>query len=93
MENLLENADRGHAELEQASILTISQSFILTVFLQDSKTLSDIIGEAEDLLPALRQQHAQIIEDLKREQTEVNDLEQSDPAYLEELKAEIEEQK
>lgn len=55
--------------------------------------MSEVIKESEDLLPALRRQHAQILEELKKEQSEVNDLEQSDPGYLEELKAEIEEQK
>ena len=55
--------------------------------------MTEIINEAEDMLPLLRQQHVQILNDLKKEQAEVDDLEQSDPTYLEELKAEIEEQK
>ena len=67
--------------------------FILFIGKQDNKVLTEMINEAEDLLPLLRQQHVQILEDLKREQAEVDDLEQSDPTYLEELKAEIEEQK
>ena len=60
---------------------------------KDDQALTELIEEAENLLPALKRQHAQILEDLKKEQSEVNDLEQSDPGYLEELKAEIEEQK
>jgi hypothetical protein len=60
---------------------------------QDKAVLDDIISQANSLLPALRQQHAQILNELEQEKREVEDIENSDPVYLEELKATIAEQK
>ena len=60
---------------------------------KDQLVLADIIDQAGSLLPALQQQHAQILLELERERSEVAEMEQSDPVYLEELKATIDEQK
>lgn len=52
-----------------------------------------MIRDAEDLLPDLREQHAQVLQELEKERFEIEEIERSDPAYIEELKVEIEEQK
>lgn len=52
-----------------------------------------IISQAHALLPALRQQHAQVQAQLERERMDIEEIENSDPVYLEELKGTIEEQK
>ena len=59
----------------------------------DEEVLDGIISQASELLPALKQQHAQILLELEREQRDVVEMEESDPAYLEELKVTIDEQK
>ncbi|THH12139.1 hypothetical protein EW145_g162 [Phellinidium pouzarii] len=59
---------------------------------QDRAALSDIISQAQDILPTLRQQHAQILSELEKERIEIEEVEQSDPGYLEELKVTIAEQ-
>ncbi len=60
---------------------------------RDEIVLDEVISQAEDLLPLLKQQHAQILLELERERRDVAEMEDSDPAYLEELKATIDEQK
>lgn len=44
-------------------------------------------------MPALRQQHAQTLAELERERREVEEIENSETSFLEELKGTIEEQK
>lgn len=60
---------------------------------RDEEALDGIISQAEDLLPSLKQQHAQILLELERERCDVAEMEDSNPAYLEELKVTIDEQK
>ena len=55
--------------------------------------MDQLIKETESLLPALRDQHEQTIQELDREQKEIADLERSDPSFLEELKTTIDDQK
>ena len=94
IENLYEMADKGFAELQAVSCIQFLHSvFSVESAYQDEKALNQIIRDAEDLLPVLREQHAQILQELEKEQAEIEDIERSDPAYLEELKIEIEEQK
>ncbi|KLO20428.1 Spc7-domain-containing protein [Schizopora paradoxa] len=59
---------------------------------RDEQVLDDIVSQAEGLLPSLKQQHAQILLELERERSDVAEMEDSDPAYLEELKVTIDEQ-
>ncbi|EJD04390.1 uncharacterized protein FOMMEDRAFT_155520 [Fomitiporia mediterranea MF3/22] len=59
---------------------------------KDRDALESIISQAQVLLPALRQQHAQAQAQLERERTDIEEVENSDPNYLEELKIAIEEQ-
>ena len=93
IENLYEMADKGFAELQAVSRIVYPFVFNTESTYQDEKALNQIIRDAEDLLPALREQHAQILQELEKEQAEIEDIERSDPVYLEELKIEIEEQK
>lgn len=60
---------------------------------QDRDILTNIIEKAQSLLPALRHQHAQAQAQLERERIDIDEIENSDPSYVEELKITIEEQK
>ena len=61
IENLYEMADKGFAELQAVSRIVYSFVFSTESTYQDEKALNQIIRDAEDLLPALREQHAQIL--------------------------------
>lgn len=60
---------------------------------QDRDILTNIIEKAQSLLPALRHQYAQAQAQLERERIDIDEIENSDPSYVEELKITIEEQK
>ncbi|KAL5495664.1 hypothetical protein ACEPAI_1127 [Sanghuangporus weigelae] len=74
----------------QGLLETVDRGFIEVQ--RDRETLTSIIDKAQALLPALRQQHAQAQAQLERERIDIEEVENSDPAYLEELKITIEEQ-
>ena len=95
IQNLLANVDRGFSDLEKVFIDPISKSIKhrLIISLYDKITLTNFIDQAEDILPALRQQHAQTLTELERERREVEEIENSETSFLEELKGTIEEQK
>ncbi|EKM60780.1 uncharacterized protein PHACADRAFT_168096 [Phanerochaete carnosa HHB-10118-sp] len=58
----------------------------------DAKFLEGITNEAQDILPSLRAEYAQVMEELEKEETAVAELEKSDKEYLNELKVSIAEQ-
>ncbi|KAL5518577.1 hypothetical protein ACEPAH_260 [Sanghuangporus vaninii] len=74
----------------QGLLETVDRGFIELE--KDRDTLTSIIDKAQTLLPALRHQHAQAQAQLERERIDIEEVENSDPAYLEELKITIEEQ-
>lgn len=59
---------------------------------QDAKFLESVIGDAQSILPALRAEYAQVLEELEQEEAAVAELEKSDKDYLNELKVTIAEQ-
>lgn len=59
---------------------------------QDAKFLEQVIGQAQSMLPALRAEYAQVMEELEKEEAAVAELEKSDKDYLSELKTSIAEQ-
>ncbi|TDL28754.1 hypothetical protein BD410DRAFT_781291, partial [Rickenella mellea] len=58
----------------------------------DDAVISKFISQAEDILPSLREKHAQILQEYEQERLEVEEIESSDPTYLAELKVTIDEQ-
>ncbi|KAI8995444.1 Spc7 kinetochore protein-domain-containing protein [Trametes punicea] len=58
----------------------------------DATYLADIIKEAQDILPALREEYAEVTRLLEQEQADIDEIENSDKDYLNELKATIAEQ-
>ncbi|KAL5534634.1 hypothetical protein ACEPAG_1097 [Sanghuangporus baumii] len=74
----------------QGLLETVDRGFVELE--KDRDTLTSIIDKAQALLPALRHQHAQAQAQLERERIDIEEVENSDPAYLEELKITIEEQ-
>lgn len=54
--------------------------------------MESIIGDAQSILPALRAEYAQVLEELEQEEAAVAELEKSDKDYLNELKVTIAEQ-
>ncbi|KAH9912257.1 Spc7 kinetochore protein-domain-containing protein [Epithele typhae] len=58
----------------------------------DATYLAGIIKEAQDILPALRQEYEEVTRLLEQEQADVDEIENSDNDYLNELKASIAEQ-
>ena len=52
-----------------------------------------MIKEAQDILPALRQEYDEVIRLLEQEQADIDEIENSDKDYLNELKASIAEQR
>lgn len=91
--NLYESADKGIEELESVSDTFESIRECGLAFRQDKEVLDSVISQATSLLPALRQQHAQIMNELERETKEVEDVKNTDPMYIEELRGTINEQK
>lgn len=54
--------------------------------------MESVIGDAQSILPALRAEYAQVLEELEQEEAAVAELEKSDKDYLNELKVTIAEQ-
>ena len=54
--------------------------------------MEDIIKQAQDMLPALRAEYAQAALELREEEADVAELQNSDKDYLDELKVSIAEQ-
>lgn len=54
--------------------------------------MESVIGDAQSILPALRAEYAQVLEELEQEEAAVVELEKSDKDYLNELKVTIAEQ-
>ena len=52
-----------------------------------------MIKEAQDLLPALRQEYEEVTRLLEQEQADIDEIENSDKDYLNELKSSIAEQR
>jgi kinetochore protein Spc7/SPC105 len=55
--------------------------------------LEEINKKAQEILPSLRADYEQIMQELEREQAEVAEIENCDQDYLKELKTSIAEQK
>ena len=66
--------------------------FSLSDIAKDASTLGSIIQQAENLLPSLREEHAQVIRELELEQSITAEIENCDQGYLRELKATLAEQ-
>ncbi|KAL6299649.1 Spc7 kinetochore protein-domain-containing protein [Sparassis latifolia] len=58
----------------------------------DAQVLADLMKEAQDILPALRGEYAQVMAELQQEQADISEIENSDQDFLNELKATIAEQ-
>ncbi|KAI0359036.1 hypothetical protein OH77DRAFT_1509753 [Trametes cingulata] len=58
----------------------------------DATYLAGVIKEAQDILPALREEYAEVTRLLQQEQADIDEIENSDKDYLNELKATIAEQ-
>ncbi|THG98453.1 hypothetical protein EW026_g3733 [Hermanssonia centrifuga] len=59
----------------------------------DAKVLEEIIGQAQEILPGLRDEYDQVMRELEKEEKDVfSELEKSDKDYLNELKMTIAEQ-
>ncbi|KAH9891025.1 Spc7 kinetochore protein-domain-containing protein [Cubamyces lactineus] len=58
----------------------------------DATYLAGIIKEAQDVLPALRDEYAEVTRLLEQEQADIDEIENSDKDFLNELKATIAEQ-
>lgn len=58
----------------------------------DAKFLEQVIGETQGMLPSLRAEYAQVMDELEKEEAAVAELEMSDKEYLNELKVSIAEQ-
>ncbi len=54
--------------------------------------LEEIIGQAQEILPGLRDEYDQVMRELEKEEKDVSELEKSDKDYLNELKMTIAEQ-
>ena len=52
-----------------------------------------MIKEAQDLLPSLREEYEEVTRLLQQEQADIDEIENSDKDYLNELKTSIAEQK
>ncbi|KAI0666330.1 Spc7 kinetochore protein-domain-containing protein [Trametes maxima] len=58
----------------------------------DATYLAGVIKEAQDVLPALRDEYAEVMRLLQREQADIDEIENSDKDFLNELKGTIAEQ-
>ncbi|KAI0374510.1 hypothetical protein BV20DRAFT_1033319 [Pilatotrama ljubarskyi] len=58
----------------------------------DATYLAGVIKEAQDILPALREEYAEVTRLLEQEQADIDEIENSDKDFLNELKATIAEQ-
>ncbi|KAI0768622.1 Spc7 kinetochore protein-domain-containing protein [Trametes elegans] len=69
---------------------TAAQGF--TNLESDATYLAEVIKEAQDILPALREEYAEVTRQLEQEQADIDEIENSDKDYLNELKSTIAEQ-
>jgi hypothetical protein len=92
VEQLYAIADQGCSELEQVRLGLIMHVFALSNVAKDASTLGTIIQQAENLLPPLREEHAQVIRELEQEQSIAAEIENCDQGYLSELKVTLSEQ-
>ena len=92
VEQLYVIADQGFSELEQVRLRPIMRPSDLSDVTKDASTLETIIQQAEDVLPLLREEHAQVIRDLEQEQSIAAEIENCDQEYLSELKVTLAEQ-
>lgn len=90
VEQLYAIADQGFSELEQVRLSLIMR--LLSDVAKDASTLETIIQQAENLLPSLREEHAQVIRELEQEQSITAEIENCDQGYLRELKVTLAEQ-
>lgn len=65
----------------------------LIVWFKDARTLEELTGSSDGLIPDLEQEYQRLSEELEREQAEVAEIEGGDQAFLNELKATVAEQK
>ena len=56
-------------------------------------TLDSLLQPMQELLPDLREEAAHALRELEQEQAAIEEVTRSDPAYLEDLKASIDELK
>jgi Icc-related predicted phosphoesterase len=92
VEQLYAIADQGFSELEQVRQSPTMRLFALSDVVKDASTLETIIQQAENLLPSLREEHAQVIRELEQEQSITAEIGNCDQGYLSELKATLAEQ-
>lgn len=92
MEQLYAIADQGCSELEQVSLNPMMRLFALFDVAKDANTLETIIQQAENLLPSLQEEYAQVIKELEQEQSTAAEIENCDQGYLSELKVTLAEQ-
>ena len=59
---------------------------------QDAESLENVISEAQDMLPAMRAEHAKLMQELQEEQAIADEIDNSDQDYLNELKNTISDQ-
>ena len=62
------------------------------ILLQDAKILEGIISQAQGMLPSLRDEYAQIMAELEKEEADIAEIENSDKNFLSDLKVSIAEQ-
>lgn len=60
---------------------------------KDARVLEGITAQADEVVPALKQEYDQLMQELEKENAEVAEVEASDQDYLNELTASIAEQK
>lgn len=60
-------------------------------FMQDIVSLDDFLQPMQELLPDLREEADQVLRELAQEEAAIEEVEQSDPDYLNDLKASLEE--
>lgn len=92
VEQLYAIADQGFSELEQVRLSPIMRFLALSDVPKDASTLETMNQQAENLLPSLREEHAQVIRELEQEQSIAAEIETCDQEYLRELKATLAEQ-
>jgi hypothetical protein len=68
------------------------KSLVLYTAIQDAKTLENIINGAQNMLPSLREEYAQIMAELEKEEADIAEIENSDKNFLSDLKVSIAEQ-
>lgn len=59
---------------------------------KDAESLENVISEAQDMLPAMRAEHAKLMQELQEEQAIADEIDNSDQDYLNELKNTISDQ-